>query len=61
MNYKGIVAMIISGTLGGGFMLIIVGMAWRDKQLTPTGGEVLISLVSGLLVGLGYYMGSRNE
>ena len=53
--------MIISGTLGGGFMLIIVGMAWRDKQLTPTGGEVLISLVSGLLVGLGYYMGSRNE
>jgi len=61
MNYKGIVAVIIAGTLGGGFMMIIVGLAWRDKQLTPTGGEVLISLVSGLLVALGYYMGAKQN
>ena len=61
MDYKGVVAMIIAGTLGGGFVMIILGMAWRNKQLTPTGGEVLISLVSGLLVALGYYMGSKNN
>lgn len=60
MDYKGIVAMVIAGTLGGGFMLIIVAMAWRDRQLTDKGGEVMIALVSGMLTALGFYLGGKN-
>lgn len=60
MNYKGIVAVIIAGTLGGSLMLTVVSLSWRDKPLTDKGGEVVIATVSGLLVALGYYMGSKN-
>ena len=61
MDYRGIVASIIAGTIGTGFILIIIALAWRDKQLTDKGGEVLIALLGGLLMSLGYYMGSQNK
>jgi len=60
MDYRGIVASIIAGTIGTGFILIIIALAWRDKQLTDKGGEVLIALVAVFGAALGYYMGSRN-
>lgn len=61
MDHKGIVATIIAGSLGGGFMMIIVAMALRDRQLTDKGGEVMIALVSGLLTALGFFMGSKER
>jgi hypothetical protein len=61
LNYKGLVAMIIASTLGASMMITIAGLAWRDKQVSEQGGQVLIALTSGLLVALGYYMGSKND
>lgn len=60
MDYRGWVAMIIVGALGTGFLMMIVALAWRDKQITDKGGEVLIALVAVFGAALGYYMGSRN-
>jgi hypothetical protein len=53
--------MTIAGTLGASMMITIVGLSWRDKQVSEAGGQVLISMVSGLLVALGYYMGSKTN
>ena len=53
--------MIIAGTLGASLMLTVVSLSWRDKPLTDKGGEVVIATVSGLLVALGYYMGSKQN
>jgi hypothetical protein len=61
MDYKGIVAMIIATTLGASMIVTIAGLAWRDKQVSEQGGQVLIALTSGLLVALGYYMGSKSN
>jgi hypothetical protein len=61
MNYRGLVAMIIAGSLGASVMLTITGLAWRDKQVGEAGGQVLIATVSGMLVALGYYMGSKQN
>ncbi len=61
MDYRGIVAAIIAGTIGTGFIMIILALAWRDKQITDKGGEVMIALVSGMLMALGYYMGSQRN
>ena len=60
-DYKGLVALVIAATLGASMMTTIVGLAWRDKQVSEQGGQVLIALTSGLLVALGYYMGSKSN
>lgn len=60
MDYKGLVATIIAGTLGASVMITIVSLAWRDKQVSKEGGLVLIAIVSGLLVQLGYVLGRRE-
>jgi hypothetical protein len=57
---KGLVAVIIAGTVGGCVILAIAGLAWHGKTISDAGGRVLIATISGLLVALGYYMGSRN-
>ena len=53
--------MVIVGALGIGFLMMIVALAWRDKQITDKGGEVLVALIAVFGAALGYYMGSRNN
>ena len=60
MNYKGIVAVIIAGTLGGSLMMAVIYISWQHQPLSQQGAEVVISIISGLLVALGYYMGGKN-
>ena len=60
-DFKGVIALVIASTLGASVMVTIAGLAWRDKQVSEAGGEVLMAMVSGLLVALGYYLGSKND
>jgi hypothetical protein len=61
LDYKGVVAILIAGSLGFSVMITIVGLSWRNKQVGEAGGQVLIATVSGMLVALGYYMGTQND
>ena len=60
MNYKGMIGIIIAGSLGITLMLSVLALAWRDKTLGDKGGEVMIAAVTGLVGALSYYMGSKN-
>lgn len=60
MDYKGIVAVIIVSTLGASMLTTIAALAWRDRQISDKAAEVLTATVSGMLVVLGYHMGSKN-
>lgn len=60
MDYKGIVATIIAGTLGASLMLAVVSISWQHRPLGDKGNEAMVAIISGMLVALGYYMGGRN-
>ena len=60
-DYKGLVATIIAAALGGAMLVTIASLALRNKQVSEAGGDVLIAIASGLLVALGYYMGSKKN
>jgi hypothetical protein len=60
VDYRGICAVIIAISIGSCLVLTVLGLAWRDKQLTKEGGEV-ISAIGGVFVGsLLTYMGMRK-
>jgi hypothetical protein len=60
IDYKGWVAIIIAGSLGASVMMCVLALSWKKQSISETGGEVLIAIVSGLLVALGYFMGGKN-
>lgn len=60
MDYKGVVATIIAGTLGASLMLAVVSISWQHRPIGEKGSEAMVAIISGLLVALGYYMGGKN-
>ena len=61
MSWKDIACLVIVGTLGASIMMSIAALAWRDKQLTQIGGEVLMATVTGLISVLSYRMGQKSN
>jgi hypothetical protein len=62
MDYRGLSALVIAGSLGLGLVIGIAGHVWTGTPLTEQGGEALVA-IGGALVGAiaGYIAGRRSE
>jgi hypothetical protein len=61
MNYRGIAAIIIAGTVGGALLATVIGLAVMDRQLGEVGGDALIALGGALVGALATYLGQQQE
>jgi hypothetical protein len=61
MNYRGIIAVIIAGSLGLSIILAVASLAWRNRPLAEHGAEALMVAINTLGIGFGYYMGKQSN
>lgn len=59
MNWKDIAALIVVSTLGASVMMSVAALAWRDKQLSQVGADVLTIAITGLVSLASFHMGKQ--
>jgi hypothetical protein len=60
MNWKDVIALVVVSTLGASVMMSVAALAWRDKQLSQAGADVLTIAITGLVSLASYHMGNRD-
>lgn len=61
MNWRGMIASILAGSLGSAFLLAVFGIIYRDRQLGQHGAEVLAVIGGGMISIVSYYMGKESK
>ena len=54
------VAIIIAIGLVAWGIFMIAGLAWRNKSISESGGELLLAVAGGLSASLAAYFATRN-
>jgi hypothetical protein len=60
MKPKDRIALVISAGLISWGLVMIAGIAWRNRSLSEGGGEIFLAIATGLATALGAYFATRN-
>jgi len=61
MSPRDRVALIIAAGLVGWGLIAIIAAAWRNKNFTEGGGEILLAIAGGLGASLAAYFATHNN
>ena len=61
INYKGIVAIILSASLGITVVSSVLGAIITGRTLSPHTGEMLAGAIGAMVGALATYFGSKND
>jgi hypothetical protein len=55
------IAFVIAAGLIAWGLVLLIGLAWRGKSLSESGGEIFLAIATGLCTALGAYFATRNN
>jgi hypothetical protein len=61
MNWRDRTALVIASGLIAWGIIAIVAVAWRNKNFTESGGEILLAIAGGLSASLAAYFATRGN